>query len=63
MRISFANTKGYLVRVRKTRVGSDIDISDVKIFASARRPGHLPPIDESLIESKLRSAAQDIEED
>jgi hypothetical protein len=63
MRISFANTKGYLVRVRTTRAGRDIHISDVKIFASERRPAHPPSRDESLIESKLRSAAQDIEAD
>jgi hypothetical protein len=37
MRISSANTKGYLVRVRTTRIGRDIDVSDVKIFTSERR--------------------------
>jgi len=37
MRISSANTKGYLVRVRTTRIGRDMDVSDVKIFTSERR--------------------------
>jgi hypothetical protein len=38
LRISSANTKSYPVRVRTTRVGRDIDTSDVKIFTSERRP-------------------------
>jgi hypothetical protein len=37
MRISSANTKGYLVRVRTRRIGRDIDVADVRIFASERR--------------------------
>ena len=37
MRISFANTKGYLVRIRTTKIGKDIDVADVKIFTSERR--------------------------
>jgi hypothetical protein len=37
MRIPSANTKGYLVRVRTTRIGRDIDVSDVKIFTLERR--------------------------
>jgi hypothetical protein len=37
MRISSANTKGHLVGVRTTRIGRDIDVSDVKILTSERR--------------------------